>query len=181
MLTPSRHHGGVALFYWESPVFAVEAIHQFGLNVIACHLETGGGRWYIVGCYLAPGYGATFWDVEAVIAERPNGTELIVAEDLNVDLERTGRRGQDEEIAAAVSTGGVEDLLVHFLQRQIAWNRDWRMWAMVRQGREVRTWTDYILGSNFWIFQNVAVWDLRHNSDHYIVLGCLKGAFPREQ
>ena len=33
---PSRHQGGVAIFYRDSPVFAVKAIHQFGTNVIAC-------------------------------------------------------------------------------------------------------------------------------------------------
>ena len=30
-----RHCGGVALFYRDSPAFAVEAINQFGANVIA--------------------------------------------------------------------------------------------------------------------------------------------------
>ena len=120
-------------------------------------------------------------DVKAAMAERTRGTELIVAEDLNVDLESTGGRGQDEEITAAVLTAGLEDLLVHFLPSRIAWNRYRRMWANVRQGREMRSWTDYILGSNCRIFQNVAVRDLRHNSDHCMVLGCLKGAFPRKQ
>ena len=54
-LAPRRHRDGVALFYWESPAFAVEAIFQFGANVIACQLETGERRWYIIGCYLALG------------------------------------------------------------------------------------------------------------------------------
>ena len=39
---------------WDSPAFAVEAIHQFNANVIAFNITTGDRRWYILGCYLAP-------------------------------------------------------------------------------------------------------------------------------
>ena len=46
--------------------------------------------------------------------------------------------------------------------------------------RVVRSYTDYIMGSDLRIFQNVAVWDPRHNSDHLMVVGSLRGAFPRE-
>ena len=35
---PSQHHGGMAIFYWESPHFVVEAHHQHGLNVIRLQL-----------------------------------------------------------------------------------------------------------------------------------------------
>ena len=52
---------------------------------------------------------------------------------------------------------------------------------MVRQGRVVRSQTDYILGSDPRIFQNVAFRDPRHNSDHFIVLGCLYVSSLREQ
>ena len=31
---PSQHHGGVAVFHWPAPNFAVEAVQQFGPNVI---------------------------------------------------------------------------------------------------------------------------------------------------
>ena len=40
----------------------------------------------------------------------------------------------------------------------------------------VRSRTDYILGTDRRLFQNVAVQDPRHNTDHYMVLGCLPGA-----
>ena len=39
-----------------SPNFVVKAIHQFGVNVIACQLEMVERHWYIVRCYLAPRY-----------------------------------------------------------------------------------------------------------------------------
>ena len=38
---------------------------------------------------------------------------------------------------------------------------------------------DYILGSDRRIFQNVAVRDSRHNSDNFIVVGCLHGSSLR--
>ena len=41
---PIQHQGGVAIFYQDSPVFAVEAICQFGANDIACHMSTGEKR-----------------------------------------------------------------------------------------------------------------------------------------
>ena len=46
---------------------------------------------------------------------------------------------------------------------------------MIREGREVRSWTDYTLGTDFRIFGNVSVWDPRHKSDHYMVMGCQRG------
>ena len=51
---------------------------------------------------------------------------------------------------------------------------------MVRAGREVRSQTDYILGTDRRLFCNVSVWDPRHNSDNYLVLGFLSSAPLRE-
>ena len=42
----------------------------------------------------------------------------------------------------------------------------------------MRSHTDYILGSDCRIFQNVAARDPRQNSEHYMVLGYLRGAPP---
>ena len=50
---------------------------------------------------------------------------------------------------------------------------------MLRKGREVQSRTDYILGADSRLFRNVAVRDSWHNSDHYMVLGCLLSAPPR--
>ena len=44
------------------------------------------------------------------------------------------------------------------------------------KGQVVRSRTDYILGTDSRLFNNVAVRDPRHNSDHYMVLGCLPSA-----
>ena len=51
---------------------------------------------------------------------------------------------------------------------------------MIREGREVRSRTDYILGTDCRLFVNVSVRNPRHNSDHYMVLGCLHSAPLRE-
>ena len=37
---------------------------------------------------------------------------------------------------------------------------------------------DYVLGTYIYLFQIVAVWDARHNMDHYLVMGCLRGVTP---
>ena len=37
------------------------------------------------------------------------------------------------------------------------------------------------MGSDHQIIQNVAVWDPRHNSDHFMVVGSLSVASPRER
>ena len=47
---PSQHRGGVALFYRPSPLFAVEAVREYGPNVMSFELATGARRWYIIGC-----------------------------------------------------------------------------------------------------------------------------------
>ena len=47
---------------------------------------------------------------------------------------------------------------------------------MVRVGMEVRSCTYYILGTDRHHFWNISIRDPRHNSDHYLVLGCLHSA-----
>ena len=47
---------------------------------------------------------------------------------------------------------------------------------MVRAGREVRSRADYILGMYCCLFCSVSAQDPRHNSYHYLVLGCLRSA-----
>ena len=51
---------------------------------------------------------------------------------------------------------------------------------MIWEWREVRSRTDYILGMDRCLFEDVSVRKPRHNSDHYMVLGCLHSAPLRE-
>ena len=50
-------------------------------------LATGARRWYIIGCYLAPDNTLTIESVIAALRDRPKGTALVVARDLNTALE----------------------------------------------------------------------------------------------
>ena len=51
---------------------------------------------------------------------------------------------------------------------------------MVREGKVVRSRTNYILGTDRSIFRNVSAQDPRHNTDHFMVVGCLRSAPERE-
>ena len=44
---------------------------------------------------------------------------------------------------------------------------------MNRGGREVCSWTDYILGIDSCLLHNTALQDARHNKAHYLVMGFL--------
>ena len=71
-------------------------------------------------------------------------------------------------------------MTAHFLPRKRPWGREHRTWSMVREGRVIRSRTDYLLGTNRSLFRNVAVRDPRHNSDHYMVVGYLRSETARE-
>ena len=75
------------MFYRPGLHLAVEAVQQFGPNIFGFQLETGEQRWYIVGCYLAPDDTSTIDIVLAALKERPQGDKLLLAGDLNVNLE----------------------------------------------------------------------------------------------
>ena len=70
----------------------MEAVQQFGPNVIGFQLATGARRWYIVGCYLAPDKTSAIEKVVEALRERPKGAELLVAEDLNINFCGSGGR-----------------------------------------------------------------------------------------
>ena len=113
--------------------------------------------------------------------EQPRGAELLVAGYFNTKFSEPERDQRGEEIAATLATEGLDDMSTHFLPRRRSWLWDRRMWSMIWAGREVRSWTDYILGIDRRLFLNVSVRDPRHNSYHYIVLGCIRSAPLREQ
>ena len=48
------------------------------------------------------------------------------------------------------------------------------------EGEAIRSRTDYILGTDRSLFRNVAVRDPRYNSDHYMLVGLLRGGTVRE-
>ena len=74
------------MFYRLAPHFAVEAVQNFGPNVVGFHMEMGEWWWYIVGCYLAPDDTSMIESVVAALKEWPRGAELLVAGDFNMKL-----------------------------------------------------------------------------------------------
>ena len=177
---PSRHCGRVAVFYRPTPHLAMEAVQLFGPNVVGFHLATGERWWYIFGCYLSPDNTLTIESVVADLKERPRCAKLLVAGDFNTKLLEPEEYRREEEIAMVLALEGLKDILVNFLLRRRSWCRDRRTWSMVRAGRDMRSWTDYILGTHFRLLWNVSIQDPRNNSDHYMVLGCLCSAPLRE-
>ena len=84
------------------------------------------------------------------------------------------------EIAAALTEAGLENMTAHFLPWKQRWGRERRIWSMVWEGKVVRYRTDYILGTEQSLFQNVSIRDPQHNTDHFMVVGCLRSAPARE-
>ena len=120
---PSRHRGGVALFYREEADFAVEEVRTYGPNVISFEVVTSRRRWYIIGCYIAPD---DAWMIERVVTAlgyQPQGTALIVAGDFNTNLGDMVSNRRGTEIAAAITEAGLEDMTEHFLPRKRRWGR----------------------------------------------------------
>ena len=148
----------------------MEAVQKFGPNVVGFQLATGARWWYIVGCYLAPNDTLTIESVIAALKKRPMGDELLVAGDFNANLLEPEGDRRGEYIAAAMATEGLEDMLAHFLLQRRSWCRDGRTRSMTREGREVRSRTEYILGTDLRLFGNISVRDPRHNPYHYMVL-----------
>ena len=69
-------------------------------------------------------------------------------------------------------------MIGHFLPKHKPWLKDGHTRAMYRGVWEVHSRTNYILGIDSHLLQNIAVRDESHNTDHYLVLGCLCGAKP---
>ena len=135
---PSRHCGGVAIFYRLSSLFAVEEVREYGPNVISFEVATGRRRWYIIGCYLAPDDSRTTERVVTELGDQPRGTAIVVAGDFNTDLGETASDGRGTEIVAALTEAGVEDMTAHFLLKMGLWGRERRTWSMVREGKVIQ-------------------------------------------
>ena len=90
--------------------------------------------------------------VVAALKERPRGAKLLMAGDFNAKLSEPEFNRRGEEIATALAKEGMDDMPEHFLPRRRSWCRDGRTWRMIREGREVRSRMDYILGADFRLF-----------------------------
>ena len=169
----------MALFYREGADFAIEEVRPYGPNVISFEVVTGRRRWYIIGCYLAPDDARTIERVVMALSDQPRDTALIVAGDINTDLGDMACNERGTAISAAITEAGLKDMTAHFLPRKRKWGRERITWSMARGGKAIWSRTDYILGTDRSLFRNVAVRDPRYNSNHYMVVGMLRGGTVR--
>ena len=70
-----------------------------------------------MGCYLAHDDTLTIERVVEALRERPNGAELLVAVDLNINFAAPEGDRREEDIMATLATKGLEDMVDHFLPR----------------------------------------------------------------
>ena len=96
----------------------MEAVRQFGPNIVRFQLATGAQWWYIIGFNLAPDDTSTIESVVAALKERPKGTVLVLAVDLNTALDNPEKDRRGTEITAALTEAGLEDMTAHFLPRR---------------------------------------------------------------
>ena len=75
----------------------------------------GERKWYIIRCYLSPDDTSTIESFVAALKERPWGAELLVAGDLNINLEEPEGNWKEEETAEVLMTAGLEEMLDHLL------------------------------------------------------------------
>ena len=133
-----------------------------------------------VCCYLAPDNLATSKRVVTYISQCPCGAALLVVGNFNTDLATLEVVSHREDIAASIISNRLEEISAHFLPRHKSRAWDWRMWFMFRLRRKVRSWTDCLLVTDSHMFCNVSVCYRCYNSDHFMVLECLRSASQQE-
>ena len=84
---------------------------------------------------------------------------LLVVVDLNANLAEPEGTPQGETIVDDLVVVGLMDMGIHFLPWRKPWLQDGCKYSMQRDGREVRSRTDYILGTDHRLFRDLAVWD----------------------
>ena len=81
----------------------MEEVRQYGPNVLSFEVVSGRRRWYIVGYYIAPDDAQTIERVVTALGDKPKGTALVVAGDLNTDLGEVECDRRGTEISAAIT------------------------------------------------------------------------------
>jgi hypothetical protein len=158
------HQGGVALFYRNSGNWTVEGIQRHGPNVLSCLLVSGNRRWKCIGLYVPPSdvTGETLNWFE--LATRDVTNHLIVFGDLNCNLACPhGSRGHD--ISFALSLLNLSNVAHHFPHPRGQWT-----WSQWREGRYIRSTTDYVLAQQPLEFTRWAIKTPRYNSDHRAIV-----------
>ena len=111
----------------------------------------GQQQWRVVGCYISLDDALTTEGVVTSIRRRNKWYEILVAGNFNADLSNPEGTTCTEEIATALVSAGLEEMINHFLPRRKPWLRDGRTWSMRHRDQVVRSQTDYLLGMELYL------------------------------
>ena len=156
---PSWRNRGL---YRKAEQSTIEELCPHVPNVIRFQMLTGRRRWHILGCYISPRDASNIEDIVAAIRVWPYRAQLLVAGNLNANLEDTERR--PKAIVDRLTAAGMMDTGLHFPPWCKMWLKERCTSRMQRDGQEVRSQMDYILGTYCIFFQEMAVQDTRHHS-----------------
>ena len=95
----SAHCSSALVFYPKAEHFSIEELHLHGPNVIRFMLVIGRRRWHIMGCYISSRDASTIEDAIAAIRNRSFGGDILVAVNLNANLEDLEGTPQSEAIS----------------------------------------------------------------------------------
>ena len=159
----SRHQGGIALVYRESPYWQVESLVLYGPIVIPVVIVSGNSRYGVVGAYVPPVDTTTLVHIAAALARFPSRKVILVG-DLNLDLDSIETE-RDVEIANILAASGLLDMHHHCkcrckLKRQDTWHQK-------REGIVVRSRLDFFLCSDQRIIRRYGIRDPRHSVTDY--------------
>ena len=101
----------------DHEAFEVEAADFRTPNVLTFELVTGGDRYFVVGCYIAPTDTETVNHVRAAWDSCPEGCIPLLLGDLNASL-RDPVSPRDDAIADMTDEADIIDLSRHFRQRR---------------------------------------------------------------
>ena len=172
-----RHSRVLAVLHQDDALhFQFKAIQQHGLNVLSFQASSRGIWWIIVGCYLDPG-GAT--NIERVInytTSFPCGSALLLSGYFDTNLTTPEGSSRREYIMAAIAAARLEDMSTHFFLCRKPWLWYRGTCCMLCLEREGRSQTNYIMVTDSRLLRNVSVQDPWRNSDHFMVMVCIRGA-----
>jgi len=165
------------LCWRKHDLFEIEETKFFGPNVLAFQLETGGKRFYVVGCYIPPDDLDALENIKLAWEERPEGHSPLLLGDLNINLE-SPRSEREVEIAEQCDYMDMQDMSRQFhhgggRQTQKRWT-----WRHKRRGRWEAYQPDYFMaqGRDRKRVKQVRLRQPRHHgTDHRAVIAKLYG------
>ena len=139
-------------------------MHFHRPTIISCEVVICTYQTPIIGKYLLTTTLAHLPNLEEDL-ERFRGQDLILMGNLNVDLDEA-QKPRSQIVAIMLTEFGIVNLMHHFWKHRRFCHL--KTWAQVQQGNVLRERYDYILGTNFRLFEILGIRDTRnYSSDHF--------------